>query len=307
MPLFQNHAGLNITNEKLQIVEVDYKENKFFLENVDEELFSEKITLENSDESFINILQSAFDNITLRRPLNCKSVSFTFPHNIFKIVELPYDSTLLEKDLQEHFRWELKTLFPQSNPDDYLIRYIEIDKSNIRNENSAIIMAADKNIIKLIHNFCLKNGLELKFVDNAHIASNTFISLGNNNTAHELYLSLYISQENVSIIVLDEDYPICFKVSKLRTNNDLSDNVTECLRGLKKYGIGFDSFSRCYLSGDNIPDELIHHIKQDLNIQLTRYNPFDKLKADSSLYENPNFIEKFNSFSAAAGIALRMI
>jgi len=307
MPLFQNHAGLNITNEKLQIVEVDYKENKFFLENVDEELFSEKITLENPDEFFINILQSAFDNLTLRKPLNCDSVSFTFPHEIFKIVELPYDGTLLEKDLQEHFRWELQNLFPDCDPNDYLIRYIEIDKSNLRKDNSAIIIAANKNIIQLIHNFCVNNGLKLKFVDNAHIASNTFITLENNNISHELFLSLYISKKVVSLTVLDEDYPICFKIARMDAYNDLSQHITDCLIGLKKYGIGFDSFSKCYLSGDNVSEELIYHIKQDLNIQLIKYNPFDKLKTDPVLYESNIFIEKYNSFSAAAGIALRMI
>ncbi len=39
MSIFTNQLGLNIAEEKLQLVEIAFKNDNFILENVDEEFF----------------------------------------------------------------------------------------------------------------------------------------------------------------------------------------------------------------------------------------------------------------------------
>ncbi len=46
MSILQDHAGINITGSKLQLVELNFENDRLLLENVDEENFSEKLSID---------------------------------------------------------------------------------------------------------------------------------------------------------------------------------------------------------------------------------------------------------------------
>ena len=43
MPILTNQVGINIAKHAMQLVEISQKENKIYLENVDEEFFDEAL------------------------------------------------------------------------------------------------------------------------------------------------------------------------------------------------------------------------------------------------------------------------
>ncbi|MEW6703168.1 MAG: hypothetical protein AB1298_10700, partial [Bacteroidota bacterium] len=65
--MFKNHVGINLTESKLQLVEICYKEDSFFLENVDQSVLNEILTPSLAENKIINALQNSFDKITKKK------------------------------------------------------------------------------------------------------------------------------------------------------------------------------------------------------------------------------------------------
>ncbi|MFA3783758.1 hypothetical protein ABRY23_11915 [Melioribacteraceae bacterium 4301-Me] len=306
MPLFQNHAGINLTSSKIQLVEIVYKQNGFYLENVDEEIFETSFEESLNENVLITILQNSFNKISSRRKLNSKNVSFTLSNEFFKICELPYDASLIKKDLLNHFKWELSILFPQTNKDDLYIQHIEVDKSNIRKQKKAIVFALSKKLINVLHNFSVKNRLELRFVDNAHIASNAIIVIEGLNSQNETVGSLLLNANNCSISILDGNYPVYFKHTNL-SNSLHVDFIKSELTAISESKKINTIIKKLFLFGDAVNDNFLEELRSNFSISIIRTNPFTKLLTDESIQKNNFFRKKNYSFCAAAGIALRII
>jgi len=80
-----NQVGINISNTSIQLVEISNKQSKVYLENVDEEFFEESLDLNLKEPKFIHILQNAYNEIILRKPLLTSKVLISLPINFFKI------------------------------------------------------------------------------------------------------------------------------------------------------------------------------------------------------------------------------
>lgn len=304
--MFSNHAGINITETKLQIVEISYKDDLFYLENVDQAVHTESISPLMPEEKFVGILQESFNRATRRKAVSTSRVSFALPNNFFKIFEIPYEDSLVKKDLHDHFRWELSVLFPDCNSNDFYIQHIEIDKSRIRPEKRAIVLAIEKSLVKMINNFCVKNKLELKYIDNVHLASNAFLYLDKSLAEGGIALSLYIDQNYSSIAAIDRTSPFYFKVLDSNSQN-LFDELTHSIKAFEDFNISLKNFDRILLYGQDLTGEFENKLKNFFGLPLKKTNPFEHLKAEQSVLENHFYKYKFNSFSAAAGIAIRII
>lgn len=306
MPMFQNHAGINITNSKMQLVEVNYSGEEFTIENVDEEYFNEFLDLNAKETKVISILQNAFDEMVMRRPLKSKLVSFTLPHDFFHVVKLPFDSTLVQSDLLEHFKWELSVLYPKISEDEIVAQNIEVESQNNKGK-AAIVISTFRKYLKLLNNFCLQNELKLKYIDNVHIASDRVISLINCFTEQEVVLSVYITGSHLSLIFLLNGKPIHFKVIPIANASEIIPRLAEEINVSRELNIDPGFISRSFIAGDNISDSMIEKAKEKLNINFSRFNPFEEIKVNPELFELKAFTERSNSFSSAAGIAYRLV
>ncbi len=171
MSVAENHVGFNISNSKLQVVEVNYLTDQFRLVNVDEVNFEKPITLDSITEyELSSLLQSAFQKLQNKKNLNSKIVSFTLPFELFYSMQVPYDTTLLYQDLIEEFKWELSVLYPYVPSKNLVFQYSEIDKTPFSENNLALVFALQRKYLEILDSFCKKNNLKLRFVDNLHIA-----------------------------------------------------------------------------------------------------------------------------------------
>lgn len=306
MPLFESHAGFNITEDKLQIVELNYS-NKFLLENVDEEFFSENWNVNFSGQKFINILQNSFDQLILRKPLKTDLVSFSLPHQVFKIFEIPYDKTLVSNDLLEHYKWEISELFPDYSPDDFVIRAIEVDKSGFRESKSVIIIAAQKSLLQHIHKFCVKNKLKLRFADNVHLAANSFVVIDNPKSKNDFFISLYTDSKSISLIASASNYPFFFKKLNLKDQSEIFDAILNLYDSVNNNGVDSSKALTNYIAGSFVDDLLLQKVKDEFDISLVKFNPFANINLSDEI--DKDFLQSidYKSFTAAAGIALRMI
>lgn len=304
--MFKNHIGINLTETKLQLVEISFKDDSFYLENVDQTIHTENLTAVFPEDKLIGILQSSFDKIAKRKPLNSQSISFALPNNYFKIFEVPYDNSLVKKDLHEHFRWEISILYPECDNDIFFIQHIEIDKSSIRSEKRAIIFAVAKNLVSAIHKFCKQNTLDLKYIDNAHLASNAFLYLNTQKVNSEITLSIYVDQRFSSISAVEGIFPFYFKVLD-PSNQNIFEELTGALSKFNDFNLSLNDFGRVLLFGQDLTDDFESKMKSFFGPSLVIINPFERLRTEESIIKNPLYRIKFNSFTAAAGIAIRIV
>jgi Tfp pilus assembly PilM family ATPase len=303
--VFKNHTGISLSESKLQLVEIGYKDDSFILENVDQTIHHEGLTPTLKEEKIISIIQESFNKLIRKRPLASKSISFALPNNFFKIFEVPYDDSLVKKDLYEHLRWEISILFPESDKDNFHIQLIHVDKCTVRNEKNVIVFAIDKNLITAINKFCIQNRFDLKYIDNVHLASNAFLFVDKPQKTNEISLSLYIDSKYSSISALEGANPFYFKV--LNPDSNILEEITEAMRKMEEFNLSLNDFKKILLYGQDLTSEFENKLENYFGSILKRINPFEHLKIEESLLNNPLYKMKFNSFTAAAGIAIRIV
>ncbi len=304
---FENHAGFTLTSSRLQVVEIVQKEDQFVLENVDETFLNETLNLELDKETKISaLLQGAFDEILVRNPLKSSTASFSLPSELFNVVQLPYDNTLLHQDLIEEFRWELSLIYPGINPADQVIQYIEIEKNRLIDQNTSIIISLSRKYVQLIKEFCERNRLKLKFIDNVHLASERALTATNPLSEKGLTLSVFLARKHLSVIFSYQGKPVYFKVHYLNNAGEIVKHITSELESASRPNISRQMLESAYISGEELSGSMIDTLREKLDIPFINFNPFAKIKPNPRLFENKYFSEKFNSFSSAAGLALRL-
>jgi len=308
--VFQNHVGINLTESKLQLVEISYKNNSFFLENIDQSILGKPIKAYAEDEKdwqkkTLDILQDAFNKLSVKTRINSRYSSFTLSNSYFTIFELPYEPSLTRKDLLEHLKWEISILFPAIDPEEFLIQYIEVDKSEIRKENKLIVFLLKRSLVNLVKQFCLQNGFILKYIDNAHLSTLAFFYLSKKNFMEKITFSFYIEQDYSSFMALEGVTPFYFE--KYHNQNDLIVAMDNTVGMMSKYGIDYDKVDNFVISGQSLTDEFINKFGEKFPKKIIKINPFEYFETTEHVKKNPLYLSQRNSFTAATGIAIRIV
>ncbi|HSL90766.1 MAG TPA: hypothetical protein VK870_15790 [Ignavibacteriaceae bacterium] len=304
---FENHAGFNISSSKLQIVEINHESEQFKLVNLDEAYFNDPINLETDKDTKISaLLQGAFDELLIKKPLKATSISFTLPFELFHIMQVPYDNTLLYQDMIEQFKWELSVLYPYLSTKNLVIQYIEIEKNAFNIMPSSIVFGIQRKYLQMLSGFCQQNNLKLKFIDNLHIAAERALSVGNALVYKGLTLSIYFNNKFLSILYAFNGKPIYFKVIPLNDASEIMEHLLKETKPSPSLKVERSQIEAAFICGDEISGSVVQTLNKTLGLNFVLFNPFDKIKPSPSLYDSKLYLEKFNSFSSAAGIAFRL-
>lgn len=303
----ENQTGFKITGSQLQKVELLVQNNSAVIDQIDEAYFSETLDFTLGKETKISaLLQGAFNELQVRNTIQSAVVSFSLPYNLFLSALLPYDNSLLSQDIMWELRWELSILFPTYQIDDYVIQYFEIPKNQYLNSNLLFVAAIPRKFLHILHNFCSRNKLKLKFVDYSHLASDRALGLNYANFSSGLTLSVYYGNRVLSLIFYLDGKPFYFKIKKEIDASEIVKNILKEIEPSAMLNFHPLDFESAFISGDDITEAACKAISQKININLTYFNPFQKLQTSPLVSENNLFKEKFNSFSPAVGIALRL-
>lgn len=301
------HAGLNVSSTKLQIVEVFGSPDGARLDNLNEVVFAEPIDYKSDNETkILTQLQTAFDEFLLKKPVKSRTLSFSLPLEMFYIAQLPLDNTLLHRDIMEEFKWEFSVMYPFLNPEELILQYFEVEKNMIFTKNTALVYAIERKYLKILNEFCIQNNLNLGYIDNAHLASERALYLSDSFIKQGLLLSVYISKEQLSIILSLNGKTISQKVHKLESQNDIQQIIEDDLSLTQSKNIMRGLVQAAYITGESVPDALAKNLTEKTGIDFISFNPFDKLTTTPNILESILYSQKFNSFSSAAGIAYRI-
>jgi Tfp pilus assembly PilM family ATPase len=307
MPGFENHIGFNISSSKLQVVEVNFSGDQYKLVNVDETYFNDQIDFENDKETKISaLLQGAFDELLIKKNFKSSSASFTLPFELFHTMQMPYDTTLLYQDLLDEFKWELSVLYPFISTKNLVLQYFEIEKGPFNETSSALVFAIQRRFLQMLDSFCKKNNLKLKFIDNLHIAAERSLSVSNAIVYKGLTLSVYFNNKFLSLFYAFNGKPLYFKVIPLNDAGEITNYLLKETSHSSILNVKREQIEAAFISGDEITGAIVQTLKKTLGLDFTLFNPFDKIRPVSDLYESKLYLEKYNSFASAAGIAFRI-
>jgi Tfp pilus assembly PilM family ATPase len=307
MPGFDNHIGFNISSSKLQVVEVNYLADQFKLVNVDEAYFNDPIDFESDKETkILALMQGAYDELLIKKNINSASASFTLPFELFHLMQMPYDTTLLYQDLLDEFKWELSVMYPFISTKNLVLQYFEIDKGPFNETSSALVFAVQRRYLQMLDMFCKKNNLKLKFVDNLHIAAERSLSVSNAIVYKGLTLSVYFNNKFLSLFFAFNGKPLYFKAIPLNDASEITDHLIKETSHSSILNIERSQIEAAFISGDEISVAVVQTLKKVLGLDFIPFNPFDKIRPVPDLYESKLYLEKYNSFSSAAGIAFRI-
>ena len=307
MQNFENHIGFNISGTKLQVVEVNNFTDQFRLVNVDEAYFNDPIDFENDKETkIISLLQGAFNELLIKKNVSSASASFTLPFELFHTMQMPYDTSLLYQDLLDEFKWELSVVYPYISTKNLVLQYFEIEKGPFNEISSALVFAIERRFLQMLDSFCKKNNFKLRFVDNLHIAAERSLSVSNAIVYKGLTLSVYFNNKYLSLFFAFNGKPIYFKVIPLNDASEITEHLLKELAHKSTLNIDRSQIEAAFISGDEISPAVVTTLKKVLGMDFIAFNPFDKIRPMPELYESKLYLEKFNSFSSAAGIAFRI-
>jgi Tfp pilus assembly PilM family ATPase len=304
---FKNHAGINISLSKLQLLEVVKKKENFEIININELIFNRPIDFVNEKDTTIAAeLQTAFDGIQLNQSLKSTHISFSLPQDIFYTVQLPYENSLPHNDLIEEFRWEISLLYPFVSAEEFVIRYFKMDRNSINKKNMALVIAIEKRHIKLIKNFCLKNNLTLRYIDSAMFAANRLFNSIKDLSKKGFVLNILSSGSSFSFALNHNGKPAYVKIYPLSRNVKVSDILANELLTTILKQVKAELTNEAYISGDEISAELISQLRIASGLNFKQLNPFRNLTVKPEIGNKHLIEENYSAFTSAAGMAFRL-
>ena len=301
------HAGLNVSGTKLQVVELLGSPDGVRLDNLNEVVFAEPINYKSDNETkILTQFQTAFDEFRISKPFKSKKLSFSLPLEMFYIAQLPFDSTLLHRDIMEVIRWEFSVMFPFLNPEELILQYLEVEKNMIFTKNTALVYAIERKYLKILNKFCVQNDLNFGYIDNAHLASERALALSDSIIKQGLKLSVYVTEKLLSIILSLDGKTISQKIHMRGSQNDIQQIIEHELSPTKTKNIMKGLVQEAYITGENVSESLAKKLTEETGIAFISFNPFNKITPNPKILESIFYSQKFNSFSSAAGIAYRI-
>jgi len=307
MTQLPNRLGLNLSENKLQLVELLFDGEEYRVQIIDEAYFEEPLLLESDKETKILLtLQSAYNEIVLKKYIDTTEASFSLPLSCFTFFQVPYDNTLLPNDLENQFRWEFSLLYPYKKEEDYQFQFYEMEKNIFVQESKALVVALKKKIIDVLYSFCERNSLVLTSVDCSHFAFDKSIQLINREQKQGIIGTLYVEDKLLSFELLFELKPIFLKVFELRNKADFISEIKKILAGEIPVDLNEYKIDKCYLGGDEVTISFASQVEDQLKMPCYLVNPFMQLEPTDGFGQEKYYHEKAHTFGAAAGIAFRL-
>jgi|WetSurMetagenome_2_1015567.scaffolds.fasta_scaffold02310_7 hypothetical protein len=300
----QRCVGLNLTTSKLQFVEIEKVNNHLLINNAGQTFVSPAIIFKEQDETFIQQqLQAAFDELKIRNSISSNLVSFTLPPELFITLQLPYDENLSQAEVRDEFNWEISQLFPIINIEDLATKFYELDSSLLPSKRNALVVALNKKHLLLIKNFCLKNNLIPKLVDNSSITANSFINSFNSVT-RSVTIHLFNARDSITLFINISSKPAYVKVFSKQNENYINRIIETFSREIFKW-VANSSSKSAILSGEDLEGDLLSEIGRGTELVFEKINPFEIIKFKTENQNNDIPPDHFSSFISATGVASR--
>jgi len=298
-------VGISLTATKLQFIEIEKDFNTLQAVNFGQTFLSQSLNFELHDEKIIqDQLQSAYDEIKIRNPVTSSTASFALPPELFITIQLPFDSNLNQNEIREEFNWELSQLYPFMNVDELALKFYELDNIFSTVRNNALIVALNKKYLIMIKDFCHKNNLTPKLVDNSSITANTFINNQMKGKKSNTGINIFNSKNLFTLFININSKPVYVKVFNKHFREWMETFRNE-ISANKIKEVLIDPLINTTVSGEELETEIHSELEKSTSKVFGKFDPFDFIKLKRETDDQLISPEENMCFTSAAGIASR--
>ena len=173
----------------------------------------------------------------------------------------------------DQFKWELATLFPYEAKDEFITQHIDLSGCKEFESNNALLISAQKKQLKILHKFCVRNNLQLKYIDYTHIAANNLIQLVRKSEQGNNFISLFISDRYYSFAYYCDNIPVFFDIKRLGSIAEIIDTVSASFEKVKRRSLPLENIGGYFLSGADVSETLVLQLKEKFEFDFRLLNP----------------------------------
>jgi hypothetical protein len=223
---------------------------------------------------------------------------------MFITIQLPFDNNLQHNEVIEEFRWELSMLFPFQSADELGVKYYQLGKQTPPGSTLALVVAVNKNNLLFCKNFCKKNNITPRFVDNASVSANYLICNNFRSENGSRSVNLFFSLSSVTLFINNFSKPFFVKVFS-RSNENYLKAISAVLSDEMVFKRTANHDLKAYVTGEDISEEIISKLNSATGLNFERFNPFDLFKIKNGIINSEFRIDNQTQFTPAVGIASR--
>lgn len=309
--------GLNLRDDQLRVVEVSSTELSRQVTGIAETDLRAPFAFETiGDNSAIRLMaediQSAIENGKFQQ----RSTALSIDSDFVLIKKLPVDNSLEGEELRDHVRWEVSQLMIDE-PQKFLV---DFDVLNMTDRTSGakqlVVVTIRKAVVEFLREIFAQTTLRLRAIDVDVFSAQRVLSETQELSPEQKVALIDIRKRNLQISILYNGFYFVTEIPmpveegiEIGSNRDeiLARVISKELRRIildHKLGKNVEDLSDVFLYGDGVEDGMVEQLSQAHNVNLRRFNPFEKIPIAGSV-TNPALADRPESFVISLGAALK--
>ncbi|MCA9742625.1 MAG: pilus assembly protein PilM [Deferribacteres bacterium] len=319
MSEFQTEEGLigmSLRDDSLKMTEVTFGDSRT-VTNVAESATRVPFSFESiEDRSTISILRDDINTLYETSGFSSNQIALSIDSDFVLIKKIPIDATLQQDELREHINWEISQLMI-NDLDHFIIDYEVLDESQrMSHTKQIIVVSIRKSIVEYVRDIFADTDLRLNTIDVDVFSAQRMITDGSVFSPDQKIALIDIRNKNLQFSILHHGFYLVVEVPypmdegvEMNTDKDehMARIISKELRRIildNKLGKSIEDMNEVFLYGDGVEDGIVEQLSQAHNVNLHRFNPFEKLTLSDSL----NSVEITNhpeSFVISLGAAIK--
>ena len=268
------------------------------------------------DRSTISILRDDINTLYETSGFSSNQIALSIDSDFVLIKKIPIDATLQQDELREHINWEISQLMI-NDLDHFIIDYEVLDESQrMSHTKQIIVVSIRKSIVEYVRDIFADTDLRLNTIDVDVFSAQRMITDGSVFSPDQKIALIDIRNKNLQFSILHHGFYLVVEVPypmdegvEMNTDKDehMARIISKELRRIildNKLGKSIEDMNEVFLYGDGVEDGIVEQLSQAHNVNLHRFNPFEKLTLSDSL----NSVEITNhpeSFVISLGAAIK--
>ncbi|MCP4723768.1 MAG: hypothetical protein GY863_01965 [bacterium] len=265
-----------------------------------------------SEDSGAELLGSELKDTLENNDITSKNVSLSLDLSFGSLIKIPYHKKLSENDLNSHLKWELQQ-YVEDDVDDYIFDSYKLVSAPSMKYPELILAGARTKVVEFFKEMCEHAELELRTITMDLLSAvNTFEKNYQHSTDEKTAL-VEIGEQKLVFTLLEGNLLIghhyVFLDASVRSDylNNVSELISLNLKTLfTDHDLGKDksSFDQVYLYRANTKYSVNSLIESSTEHELLLFNPFEKVRLDSDLKDELDFLGDNSEFVEPLGLTL---
>lgn len=264
-----------------------------------------------SQESGAEMVGSELKSVLAENGITTKSLAVSLELGIGSVIKIPYSKKLSDKDLSSHLNWELQQYIDEEVSGFTFDSYKLVKSPSIKNPE-LLLVGTRNNVISFFQEMSSHAEVDLHMVNvDVLSAVNTFETNYKFHPKEKIAL-VEIGERKLVFTLLEGNFFIGYHQLFLddSTRNDFTNSVSELISmNLKTLFDDYElvaennAFDHVFLYRSNTKYDLTELISAS-QTELKLFNPFEKIRLDSSIQDSIDFDSDNSEYVEALGLTI---